>query len=64
MPMPEAAMYKDHFLKFGEDKVGLAGQITSVQTVTKSHSVDQGSHSLFELAVLAFDRSHNLAAFF
>ena len=63
MPMPKAAMNKDHLLKSGEDKVRLAGQITTVETKTKSHLVYQGSHSLFGLAVLAFDRSHDLATF-
>lgn len=62
--MPETTVHEDNFAFAGEDDVGLAGKILRMETVSKSHGVQQAADGEFRRGVGAFDGAHCAAALF
>lgn len=62
MPMPEAAVYKDHRFVFGEQDIGFAGKVVYVQAVSKPLGKEKPSHQQLGLGVGATDAAHVIAA--
>jgi len=58
MPMPEAAMYKDHHTMLREGEVGSAGQVFAMKPKSQSQSVGRTAHPHFGRRILAADAGH------
>lgn len=63
MLMPKAAMNKDHFASAGENNIRLAGQVLSVQAVTKAPSMEQSPNRHLNACITRLNCPHDLAAF-
>jgi hypothetical protein len=62
--MPKAAVHKyDGFSRF-EYKIGFAGQIPSMESVTVSQRMDKAPHNHLRLGILAADTGHVGATLF
>jgi hypothetical protein len=64
MAVPKAAMHENHGGIFGQDDIGAARQIFSVQPEPESHSMKQRANLDFRLGVPGPHPPHNFASFF
>lgn len=62
--VPETAMHEDYTLQAGEDQIGRARQITSVQPVAIAHAVDEPPNNPLRLSVHAPDPRHTARPLF
>ncbi len=62
MAMPKASMNKDDLAPRGEDEVGRAGEVASVQTEAIAERVGQAADAHFRFRVLAANARHERAA--
>lgn len=56
--MPEAAVDEDNGFVFGEDNVGLTGQLGDVEAKAVAHPMEHGTNEEFWLGILPFDSGH------
>jgi hypothetical protein len=64
MAVPEATVNKYDFPSRCQDNIRTAGQISFVQTVAESESMDNPSYQDFRLGIGTSDQAHLYAAFF
>ena len=64
MAMPEAAVDENHRMPFGQNDVGMAGQLWGVEAVAEAQHVQMMTHEQFRLRVFRADFAHGFAAFF
>ena len=62
--MPKATVYEDHRMPFGQNDVGMAGQLWGVEAVAEAQHVQMMTHEQFRLRVFRADFAHGFAAFF
>jgi hypothetical protein len=60
--MPEATMYENDGLSFGEDNIWLSRKVFSVQTEPKPRAMQHGANHNFRDSVAPFDLPHIPAA--
>ena len=63
MPVPEAAVNEDDFVKPPEDQIRLAGKIRDMQAVAEAHRVDHTANGHFRRCIHAAYSRHVGAAF-
>ena len=63
MPMPKAAMHEDRLFSAREHQIGLSGQSTDVEPVSKPQTVDETPDKQLRLGVLPPDPGHSFASF-
>jgi len=63
MPVPKATVNEDHLFSWSKNKVGATGQISAIQRITKTHSMNKRANHKFWLSILAAHQSHALASF-
>jgi hypothetical protein len=56
--MPKATMNEDYLFVPDQHKVRMAGQITAMQSVTITHSMNKGTHSYFGRSVFGPNLRH------
>jgi len=61
--MPKTSVYKNDFTAAGKHKVGMARQIAAVQSVSKTHPMNQLADEQLRLRVLGTNQAHPYAPF-
>ena len=51
--MPKAAVNKDYFFVFDQNDIRMAGKVASMQSVTVTHSMDDGTNDYFRRSVFS-----------
>lgn len=60
MAVPETAIDENDGFEFGEDDIGAAGQVSTVETESKTSAMEFSPNDQFWLCMLTFDASHHL----
>lgn len=58
VPVPEAAVYEDHFPSCGEDNIRTPRKQTTLKPKTIAHAVEHGSDHKFRLRVSPSNAAH------
>lgn len=58
VPVPEAAMNKDHELPAGKHDIGAAGKIIALQRETKAEPMQERSDAFLRVRIASLDATH------
>ena len=64
MAMPEAAVDENHRMPFGQNDIGMSGQLRGMEAIAKAQHVQMMTHEQLRLRVFRADFAHGFAAFF
>ena len=64
MAMPEAAVDENHRMPFGQNDIGMSGQLRGMEAIAKAQHVQMMAHDHFRFCVFRPDFAHVFAALF